>query len=69
MNELVLTVIIIFLCLIILLLILRQKTKYDGVLYIDTTDPEKDIFRLELNTLIGIENKKQIILKVEIRDE
>ncbi len=60
----ILIAIIIFLCSIILFLILRQKPKYDGVLLIDTSDPEKDIFRLELNTLQGIDKKKTILLKV-----
>lgn len=64
MTNIILISIIIFLCLIIFLLIVRQKPKYDGVLLIDTSDPEKDIFRLELNTLQGIDQKKTILLKV-----
>lgn len=36
----------------------------DGTLLIDTTDPNKDIYRLELDTLDGLEKKKSVILKV-----
>lgn len=65
MNDGVLIAIIVILCFIILLLIIRQKPKYDGVLLIDTSNPEKDIFRLELDTLDGLDKKKTILLKVD----
>lgn len=43
--------------------ILEKDT--DGRLLIDTSDPEKDIFRLDLETLDGLSDKKTITLKVK----
>lgn len=37
----------------------------DGTLQIDTTDPGKDVYRLNLNTLDGIKDKSSITLKVD----
>lgn len=68
-KDLIFLVIIAILCLIILFLIFRRKPKYDGVFLIDTSDPEKDIFRLELNTLDGLDKKKSVMLKVEAKNE
>ena len=65
MNNSVLIAIIVILCFIILLLVFRRNSKYDGALLIDTSNPEKDIFRLELDTLDGLDKKKTILLKVD----
>lgn len=41
------------------------KSSYDGEFKVDTSDPLKDKYMLELNTaLYGIEKKKQLVLKV-----
>ena len=35
-----------------------------GVLNIDRTDPNKDVYRLDINDLDGMAKKKHILLKV-----
>lgn len=37
----------------------------DGTLRIDTSNPEKDIYRLEINDLEHISEKKRIVLKID----
>jgi hypothetical protein len=37
-----------------------------GTLVIDKTDPEKDLYRLDLDDLDAIEKKKRVDLKVSI---
>lgn len=40
------------------------KPHYDGSFVVNTTDPKKDIYRLELETLDDIWKKDKIVLKV-----
>lgn len=43
----------------------RSRKRYDGVFRVDTTNPEKDIFSLELECAIGsIPDKKELVFKV-----
>ena len=43
----------------------RKKKKYDGVFRVDTANPEKDIFSLELGCALGsIPEKKELVFKV-----
>lgn len=47
------------------IIIIMKKKHYDGVFRINTTDPEKDVYSLELNSILGeLENRKEIRLKV-----
>ena len=58
---------LVFLAIIVLAtLIYRHEQKhYDGVFRINTTDPDKDVYSLELNDILGeLENRKEIRLKV-----
>ena len=47
-------------------MILKKAT--DGILHIDYSNPEKDLYLFEVNNLDDIENKKQIVLKVEKKE-
>lgn len=40
----------------------------DGVLKIDTSDPDKDLYLFEVDDLDNLSHRKQIILKVEVED-
>lgn len=43
----------------------RTKKKYDGIFRVDTTNPEKDIFSLELHCALGsIPEKKELVFEV-----
>lgn len=44
--------------------IIRVFAKNDGVLRIDTSNPEKDVYRLELDNLDILPRKKRITLRV-----
>lgn len=44
-------------------LFIRKKT--DGVLRIDHSDPDKDVYRFDVNDLDGLSRKKRIVLKVD----
>ena len=47
------------------IIVIMKKKHYDGVFRINTTDPEKDVYSLELNSFLGdLENRKEIRLKV-----
>lgn len=47
------------------IVILRLKKRVDGELVIDTSDPEKDIYRLDLGeNLEALGDKKTITLKI-----
>lgn len=37
----------------------------DGVIRIDHSDPEKDVYRLEINNLDNLSRKKRVVLKVD----
>ena len=45
--------------------ILFVKNNRFGKLIINETDPEKDIYNLEVNDIVGVSSKKYIVLKVE----
>ena len=53
-----------FLGLLIESVIIRIKKK-DGTLRIDTTNPEKDIYRLEIDNLDVIPKQNQLVLRVD----
>lgn len=36
-----------------------------GTLKIDSSNPEKDVYRLELGSLDGLDKKRRVILKVD----
>lgn len=43
----------------------RKKKKYDGVFRVDTSNPDKDVFSLELECALGsIPEKKELIFRV-----
>ena len=43
----------------------RKKKKYDGIFRVDTSNPDKDVFSLELECALGsIPEKKELIFKV-----
>ena len=44
--------------------ICRSLTKNDGILRIDQSNPEKDIYRLKIDNLDILPRKKKIVLKV-----
>lgn len=41
------------------------KNNRFGKLIINETDPEKDIYNLEVNDIVGVSSKKYIVLEVE----
>lgn len=45
--------------------ILFVKNNRFGKLIINETDPEKDIYNLEVNDITGVSSKKYIVLEVE----
>lgn len=50
---------------IINILIGYRRNKYDGVFRINTSNPDKDVYSLELNDILGdLENKKEIRLLI-----
>ena len=44
---------------------LRNKFFIDGTIKIDSTNPEKDVYRLEINDLDSLKKKKRIVLRVD----
>lgn len=47
-------------------LVSKLDIKYDGIFHINTSDPNKDVFRLEVGIPIGsIYGKKYIVFKVK----
>lgn len=38
-----------------------------GVIKIDTSNPEKDLYKLEIKDLDGLPKKKRIVLKIDTR--
>lgn len=41
------------------------RNEYDGVFRINTSNPEKDVYSLELNDILGdLENKKELRLQI-----
>lgn len=45
-------------------ILVKVRTSY-GTLKIDHSNPEKDIYRFDVNDLDGLSNKKRITLKVD----
>lgn len=45
--------------------VLFVKNNRFGKLIINETDPEKDIYNLEVNDIVGVSSKKYIVLEVE----
>lgn len=44
----------------------HSTLKYDGALVVDTSDPDRDVYRLEVDTpLEDVANKNEITLKVD----
>lgn len=41
-------------------------TIYDGVIRIDQSNPEKDIYRLDIDDIDKLSKKKRILLKVDV---
>lgn len=46
-------------------LILQRMLFASGTLRIDRTDPDKDVYRIDLNSLDNLHKKKRITLKVD----
>lgn len=45
--------------------IAKRRKQYDGIFRVDTSNPDKDIFSLELECALGsIPEKKELIFKV-----
>lgn len=45
--------------------ILLSNRSGSGVLKIDHSDPEKDVYRFEINDLDSLNKKKEIVLKID----
>lgn len=44
---------------------IKKEKHYDGVFRINTSNPEKDVYSLELNNILGdLQNKKELRLKI-----
>ena len=56
-----------YLAIIALLVIINieQRIKHDGVLKIDISNPNKAVYRFEVNEIDKLKNKKRITLKVD----
>ena len=56
----------IIICILVLGIVLSLGNDFDGALLIDTTDPDKDIYRLDLGeNFDSLAHKKEIRLKVD----
>lgn len=42
-----------------------RAARADGTIYIDRSNPEKDVYRLELNSLSDLEHKRYVVFKVD----
>lgn len=47
--------------------IVQDKIRTAGTLKIDHSNPEKDVYRLEIDDLEGLSKKRKIVLKVDNR--
>lgn len=56
-----------YLAIIALLVIINieHRIKHDGVLKIDISNPDKEVYRFEVNEIDKLKNKKRITLKVD----
>lgn len=46
-------------------IIFSIRYRKDGTLRIDHSNPEKDVYRIEIDDLEGLSKKKHVILKVD----
>lgn len=69
MEILLITLAVIDITLFILLLILKRKRRCIGRLVINMTDPEKDVYRIDLDDLQDLEKENIVYLKVEIEGD
>lgn len=51
----------------IIVRIVQDKIRTAGTLKIDHSNPEKDVYRLEIDDLEGLTKKRKIVLKVDNR--
>ena len=51
----------------IVTLIITYRTSARGTLRIDHSNPEKDVYRIEINNLEDLSRKKRVILDVDNR--
>lgn len=49
----------------IIVRIVQDKIRTAGTLKIDHSNPEKDVYRLEIDDLEGLSKKRKIVLKVD----
>lgn len=49
----------------VLIFVLYRDTAAYGTLRIDRSNPEKDIYRLDIDDLYSLEKKKEIVLKID----
>lgn len=49
----------------VLIPIFCYRKTTSGILRIDHSNPEKDIYRFEINDLDGLKGKKRIVLKID----
>ena len=72
MEELLIALLIVSMIVNIVLLIMcfivRKKRRCLGTLVINMTDPDKDIYRVEMDDLQDLEKEKIVFLKVRIED-
>lgn len=69
MNELLIVLsIVLVITDIVMLILLHKKRRCLGKLVIDMTNPEKDVYRIEMDDLQDLEKEKFVLLKVRIED-
>lgn len=49
----------------VLIFVLHRDTAAYGTLRIDRSNPEKDIYRLDIDDLYSLGKKKEIVLKID----
>lgn len=54
---------------IILFVMLNKKRRCFGKLVIDMTNPEKDIYRIEMDDLQDLEREKYVLLKIRVEED
>ena len=54
---------------IILFTMLNKKRRCFGKLVIDMTNPEKDIYRIEMDDLQDLEREKYVLLKIRVEED
>lgn len=46
-----------------------MRSTYDGTLYLDYSDPENDIYKIDLTTIDPLHKRKSIHVKIGQKDE